>query len=154
MPVYEYKVVPAPEKGLKGKGVKGPRERFANALQALMNDLGAEGWEYIRADMLPCSERSGLTGSSTSYLNMLVFRRTVNDAATATAVPSFAPAPLAPQDSAPSAQAAEPAPVAVPEAETEQDTTTGDAAAAAAAAALHAYRKESLGAAPKLGPAD
>ena len=80
---YEYKVVPAPEKGLKGKGVKGPRERFANALQTVMNELGAEGWEYLRADTLPCDERSGLTGTTTTYQNMLVFRRVVTVAAEA-----------------------------------------------------------------------
>ena len=75
MPNYEYKVVPAPKKGLKGKGVKGTEERFANALMTAMNELGAEGWEYQRADTLPCEERSGVMGKSTSFQNMLVFRR-------------------------------------------------------------------------------
>jgi len=74
---YEYKVVPAPKKGLKGKGIKGSDERFANALMTAMNDLGAEGWEYQRSDTLPCEERSGMMGKSTTFLNMLVFRREV-----------------------------------------------------------------------------
>ena len=42
---WEYKVVPAPTKGLKGKGVKGAEGRFAHALENLMNEMGAEGWE-------------------------------------------------------------------------------------------------------------
>ncbi len=36
---YEYKVVPAPTRGLKAKGVKTAEDRFANALQAAMNKL-------------------------------------------------------------------------------------------------------------------
>jgi hypothetical protein len=74
---YEYKVVPAPRKGLKGKGIKGAEERFANALMTAMNELGAEGWEYQRSDTLPCDERSGMMGKSTTFQNMLIFRREV-----------------------------------------------------------------------------
>jgi len=74
---YEYKVVPAPKKGLKGKGIKGVEDRFANALMTAMNKLGAEGWEYQRSDTLPCEERSGIIGKSTTFQNMLVFRREV-----------------------------------------------------------------------------
>lgn len=77
MSQYEYKVVPAPKKGLKGKGIKGAEGRFANALMTAMNELGAEGWEYQRSDTLPCEERSGMLGKSTTFQNMLVFRREV-----------------------------------------------------------------------------
>ena len=72
---FEYKVVPAPRRGEKLRGVKTTEDRFALALTSLMNRLGAEGWEYVRADALPCDERVGLTGSKTSFQNMLVFRR-------------------------------------------------------------------------------
>lgn len=72
---YEYKVIPAPTRGQKAKGIKAPEGRFANALEIEMNRLGADGWEYLRADTLPHEERSGLTGSSTSYRSVLVFRR-------------------------------------------------------------------------------
>jgi hypothetical protein len=72
---YEYTVVPAPRRGEKARGVKTTEERFALALSGLMNRFGAEGWEYVRADVLPCDERSGLTGSKTTFQNMLVFRR-------------------------------------------------------------------------------
>jgi len=77
MPNYEYKVVPAPKKGVRAKGVKGTEGKFANALQQVMNDHGANGWEYQRTDTLPCEERSGFTGKSTSFQNMLVFRREI-----------------------------------------------------------------------------
>jgi len=72
---YEYKVVPAPVRGLKAKGVKTPESRFAHALETAMNDLAKEGWEYVRADTLPCEQRDGLMSKTTVYQNMLVFRR-------------------------------------------------------------------------------
>ncbi len=78
---FEYKVVPAPKKGLRGKGVKGSEARFANALQTVMNELGAEGWEYQRTDCLPAEERQGLTGRTTVFQNMLVFRRPLDEEA-------------------------------------------------------------------------
>lgn len=77
---FEYKVVPAPMRGLKAKGVKGTPARFANALETLMNELGAEGWEYQRTDTLPVEERQGLTGKTTNFQNMLVFRRALVEA--------------------------------------------------------------------------
>jgi len=75
MPRFEYKVVPAPSRGIKAKGVKRAEDRFALALATVMNEHGAEGWDYIRADILPAEERSGLTSKQTVYHNMLIFRR-------------------------------------------------------------------------------
>jgi hypothetical protein len=84
---FEYKVIPAPKRGEKARGVKTTEDRFALALTLLMNELGADGWEYVRSDALPCEERVGLTGTKTNYQNMLVFRRTL---ASAAATPSGA----------------------------------------------------------------
>lgn len=89
MELYEYKVVPAPVRGEKARGVKTTAERFALALTGLMNQMGAEGWLYLRADTLPCEERSGLTGTKTSYQNVLVFRRAL--AAVASTIPPSVP---------------------------------------------------------------
>lgn len=75
MPRYEYKVVPAPSKGRKAKGVKTPEGRFALSVETVLNEMGAEGWEYLRAELLPSDERSGLTGSAVHWRNVLVFRR-------------------------------------------------------------------------------
>ncbi len=74
---FEYKVVPAPTRGQRAKGVKGQDARFANTLSTLMNDMGEDGWEYLRADTLPCEERQGITGRSVVYKTLLVFRRQV-----------------------------------------------------------------------------
>lgn len=81
---FEFKVIPAPKRGEKARGVKTTEERFALALTNLMNVMGAEGWDYVRADALPCEERVGFTGSKTTFQNMLVFRRVIlGDAAVA-----------------------------------------------------------------------
>jgi len=78
MQVYEYKVVPAPMRGEKERGLKTGAERFAHALSLMMNDLAADGWEYWRAETLPAEERTGLTSKSTVYHNLLVFRRALD----------------------------------------------------------------------------
>lgn len=72
---YEYKVVPAPARGEKTRGIKGAEGRFAFAIERLMNEMAAEGWEYQRAETLPSEERHGLTSSQTVWRNLLVFRR-------------------------------------------------------------------------------
>lgn len=74
---FEFKVIPAPKRGEKARGVKSTEDRFALALTTLMNQLGAEGWDYVRADALPCEERVGFTGSKTTFQNVLVFRRII-----------------------------------------------------------------------------
>jgi len=77
MTQYEYRVVPAPAKGLKAKGVKTPEGRFANSVQAVLNLQAEDGWEYLRSELLPSDERTGLTSSTTNWRNVLVFRRLV-----------------------------------------------------------------------------
>jgi hypothetical protein len=90
MPNYEYHVLPAPRRGLKANGARTTEERFAQALQVIMNELGADGWEFVRSDTLPCEERQGLTGKTTTYQTMLVFRRTMQ-AATVAVTPRTEP---------------------------------------------------------------
>lgn len=75
MQQFEYQVVPAPRRGEKARGVKTTEDRFARALTTLMNDMARQGWEYLRADTLPCDERAGLTGKATVFQAVLVFRR-------------------------------------------------------------------------------
>ncbi len=125
---FEYKVVPAPRRGEKARGVKSTEDRFALAMTSLMNQMGAEGWDYVRADTLPCDERVGLTGTKTTFQNMLVFRRALGAAAAlpeavsdpappalriAPADPVAAPplrlgAPIAPEGAAPAVGPAKP----------------------------------------------
>jgi hypothetical protein len=74
---YEYRVVPAPRRAPRDAVAKTTEARFAASLTKLMNEMGREGWEYQRADTLPLDERAGLTGTKTTYQNMLVFRRVI-----------------------------------------------------------------------------
>lgn len=72
---YDYKVIPAPAKGQKVAGIKTHEGRFANTVEGVLNMHAARGWEYLRSDILPSEERSGLTGTHTVYRTLLVFRR-------------------------------------------------------------------------------
>ncbi len=72
---FEYKAVPAPNTGTKAKGVKTTEDRFALSVTDALNEMAEDGWEYVRAETLPCTERKGLTGSQQTYQNILIFRR-------------------------------------------------------------------------------
>lgn len=73
--MYEYKVIPAPLRTVKVKGLSTPAERFAHMLEGAVNAEAGEGWEFLRAETLPCEERKGLTGTAKSFQSVLVFRR-------------------------------------------------------------------------------
>lgn len=73
---FEYRVVPAPNRGKRGKGRKGLDGRFANSLELTINELAREGWEYVRAESLPSNDKNGIGRRRTeTYQNVLVFRR-------------------------------------------------------------------------------
>jgi len=97
---YEYKVLPAPKAGLKGKGIKTAEDRFANALATTMNILGAEGWEFQRTETLPAEKREGLMSKTTVYQNMMVFRRALPEDTEAAGdiVPPVVPAVTEPEE--------------------------------------------------------
>ncbi|MBC2835717.1 DUF4177 domain-containing protein [Paragemmobacter straminiformis] len=102
MQAYEYKVVPAPRRGEKSREAKTTGDRFALALTGFMNTLGRDGWEYLRADTLPCDERSGLTGTKTTQHTLFVFRRPLGEgAATRSEAEVAAPPRLGPATDAP-----------------------------------------------------
>lgn len=139
MQAFEYKVVPAPHKGTKAKGVKTPEQRFANSIEMTLNELAAQGWEYQRAELLPSDERAGLTGSTTNWRNVLVFRRALavaSDPAAPTLPTDTSPAPLAAQPTVPTPVApvapVAPAPAAAPS----LTATAGDPEAPAGAAPI------------------
>ena len=104
MQTHEYTVIPAPSRGEKARGARTGIERFAYALTGEINRMAAAGWEYVRAETLPCEERSGLTSRTTVYHNVLVFRRAL--ARADAAHPVAAPAVTAVAPPQPAAQAA------------------------------------------------
>ncbi|TQS72397.1 DUF4177 domain-containing protein [Rhodobacteraceae bacterium] len=109
---FEYKAIPAPQKGDRERGLKTGVDRFASAFAATLNAMAFDGWEYVRAETLPAEERSGLTGKTTVYHNILVFRRAVTHSPSAQVAPvaeahtaaNAAPAPTQAQTATPSAK--------------------------------------------------
>ena len=57
-----------------------------------MNDLDRDGWEYLRAETLPCEERAGFTKTRIVEQTMLVFRRPLSGSAALAATLSDHPA--------------------------------------------------------------
>ena len=101
MKLYEYRVIPAPQRTQRVKGVKSTGDRFAHLLTDAINELAEDGWEYVRAETLPCEERKGLTKRENSMQTVLVFRLMPAEAereARALAEPD--PLPVAPAGSA------------------------------------------------------
>ncbi|MGI9390534.1 MAG: DUF4177 domain-containing protein [Boseongicola sp.] len=93
---FEYKAVPAPTHGTKAKGVKSTEDRFALAMTDTLNELAENGWDYVRAETLPCEERKGLTGTQTTFQNVLIFRRQLIPEETVVATRRVASQPLPP----------------------------------------------------------
>lgn len=75
MAKFEYKVIPAPIRGEKLKGVKQPGVRFAQTVEGVLNMMAEDGWEFVRSEMLPSEERSGLSRTTKEWRNLLIFRR-------------------------------------------------------------------------------
>jgi len=76
MAQFEYKVIPAPRRPKRAKGVKGNPARFANVLTDTLNIEAASGWEFVRSETLPMDERTGLLrGSVENFQTVMVFRR-------------------------------------------------------------------------------
>lgn len=114
---YEYAAIPAPLRSEKAKKAKTPSDRFALTLTDEINRMAADGWEYLRAETLPSEERSGLTGRTTLFHNLLIFRREAASGRTeAPVAATAAPAPVLQEAPKPAVQAA-PKPAAKTEAE-------------------------------------
>jgi hypothetical protein len=98
--MFEYKVIPAPVRIEKIRGLKTTAERFAHVLTEAMNAEAEGGWEYVRAESLPCEERKGFFGRTrNSTETLLVFRRAID----------WEDAPLAETPEPVAARASEPA---------------------------------------------
>ncbi len=75
---YEYKVVSAPRRALRIKGIATSEARFAATLAEAINAEATGGWEYFRTDALAQEERTGLLRSRVETTRaMLVFRRPI-----------------------------------------------------------------------------
>jgi hypothetical protein len=73
---YDYKVIPAPRRLKKIKGIKDTPELFAHTLTDAINEMAREGWEYVRAEQLSAEEPHGWFRRSTEVVQtVMIFRR-------------------------------------------------------------------------------
>lgn len=75
--MYEYKVVPAPVRATKVKGLKTTAQRFSHALAEHMNAEAAGGWQFQRTETLACEERSAMGRVKTTMQTVMVYARAV-----------------------------------------------------------------------------
>jgi len=73
--MYEYKVVPAPLRAAKAKGLKTVADRFASTLAERINAEAAGGWQFVRTETLPCEERKRFGGTRSSTQVVMIFAR-------------------------------------------------------------------------------
>jgi len=107
---FEYKTVAAPERGVRRRGLHGAAERVAAAFDEILQAEAVDGWEYLRTDLLPVTERSGwFARPREMHRAVMVFRRGV------------AAASPVEDDAVPLGAAAEPARRAAPKARAEPE---------------------------------
>jgi hypothetical protein len=75
MTEYEYRVIPAPAKPAHGRDAVGASDGFALIFAETLNDMGREGWLYVRTDVV--TERHGRWPfrRRTETRELLVFQR-------------------------------------------------------------------------------
>jgi len=75
---FEYKTVAAPEKGKRLRGLTTASERVAAAFEKILQAEAMDGWEYLRTDLLPVTERaSWFARPRETHRAVMVFRREV-----------------------------------------------------------------------------
>ncbi len=76
MSYYDYKVVPAPTRAKKVRGVKAAPELVAMAMAEAINEVARQGWEYLRAETVSAEAPGGwLRRGAATEVAVLVFRR-------------------------------------------------------------------------------
>lgn len=73
---YEYRCVGAPERGKKRRGRMSRSDCVAQAMAELIAAEAADGWEYLRTDLVPVEEKPGWFGRAQEvHRGVMVFRR-------------------------------------------------------------------------------
>ncbi|MGR3716969.1 MAG: DUF4177 domain-containing protein [Thermohalobaculum sp.] len=100
---FEYKTVGAPERAKRKRGLRSQSDRVAAAFEEILRAEAVDGWEYLRTDLLPVTERAGWFGRGHEvHRAVMVFRRPldrvapVESEATLRRAPSVTPAPVRP----------------------------------------------------------
>lgn len=73
---FEYKCVGAPERPKRLRGIRSRSERVALAMQEIISAEAVDGWEYLRADLVPVEEKAGFFSRTQEvHRAVLIFRR-------------------------------------------------------------------------------
>lgn len=75
MSVYEFKMIPAPERPARMKGLARGEDQFCATLTNVVNEMAADGWEYVRCEALPCSRSRWAFWARRTERQVFVFRR-------------------------------------------------------------------------------
>lgn len=75
MSMIEYKVIPAPVRRRKMKGLSGKEDAFSATLSTVFNELAVDGWEFVQAEVLPEETGGWLRRRRIEYRHLLIFRR-------------------------------------------------------------------------------
>ena len=77
---YEYKCIGAPERPRRSRRAKTGSDRLARAMEKIMKDEAVNGWEYMRTDLVPVTEKGGfLSRPQEVHRAVLVFRRDLEE---------------------------------------------------------------------------
>lgn len=73
---YEYKCVGAPERPKRSRRAKTPSDRVARAMELIIREEAVNGWEYLRTDLVPVTEKTSFLGRAQEvHRAVMVFRR-------------------------------------------------------------------------------
>lgn len=76
MQQYDYKVVPAPRRLKRIRGVSSSAELCAVTLAETLNAVAREGWEYLRAEQVSAAQEGGWFRRGAEVVEtVLIFRR-------------------------------------------------------------------------------
>lgn len=76
MTYYDYKVVPAPRRARKVKGISATPDLFALTLTEAINEVARQGWEYCGSETMTSEAPGGwFRRGSVEEQSVLVFRR-------------------------------------------------------------------------------
>lgn len=75
---YEYIVIAAPTRIERAKRKLSAAERLADTMTAAINEMAADGWEYLRTETMTVEDKKGRFSKVEEVIEtVLVFRRSV-----------------------------------------------------------------------------
>lgn len=74
---FEFKVLPAPRRSKRMKGLMRGQNRFCATVTEFLNENGLDGWEFIGFEMMPLESRRFLFFQYVGECPCMIFRREV-----------------------------------------------------------------------------